>query len=221
MTPLSTVKSINKRVNQIYAYFGPRSVEYMRAKTILYTNLGQRWDLVLREAENMPLIISRSAKAKKVYEKGKAAEAISQVWEGLKKLGTVNKLRKEYTFRDPTVQYEEDDPEVIDYTDPEIIALIQETSETAMKSNYVDDDIYEKAHEELEAQLSLLPDEQDKIYIKGLGRVLDILSEKGVSDENKRIRSMALLADIKLEHEDWLAKKAMEGEGENELGGND
>lgn len=220
MTTLSTVKSINKRVNAIYAYFGPRSVEYMRVKAIMYTNLGQM-DVLLREADNMPLIVSRSNKALNAFKNQKAEEAIRQAWEDLKKLGTVNKLRKEYTFRDPTVEYEEDDPEVIDYSDPEVIALIQETSETALKSSYVDDDIYEKAHEELEAQLSLLPDEQDKIYIRGLGRILDILKEKGVSDENKRTRAWALFADIKLDHEDWLAKKAMEGEGEHDLGGND
>ena len=220
MTTLSTVKSINKRVNEIYAYFRPRSVEYMRVKAILYTNMGQM-DVLLREADNMPLIVSRSKKALNAFKNQKAEEAIRQAWEDLKKLGTVNKLRKEYTFRDPTVEYEEDDPEVIDYSDPEVIALIQEASETALKSSYVDDDIYEKAHEELEAQLSLLPDEQDKIYIRGLGRILDILKEKGVSDENKRTRAWALFADIKLDHEDWLAKKAMEGEGEHDLGGND
>ena len=220
MTTLSTVKSINKRANAIYAYFGPRSVEYMRVKTILYTNLGQM-DILLREADNMPLIISRSKKALNAYKNQKAEAAIGQVWEDLKKLGTVNKLRKEYSFRDPTVQYEEDDPEVIDYSDPEVIALIQETSETALKSSYIDDDIYEKAHEELEAQLSLLPDEQDKIYIRGLGRILDILKEKGVSEENKSLRAWALFTDIKLDHEDWLANKAMKGKGEHKLGGND
>lgn len=220
MTTLSTVKSINKRVNAIYAYFGPRSVEYMRVKSIMYSNLGQM-DILLREADNMPLIVSRSKKALNAYKNQKAEEAIRQAWEALKKLGTVNKLRKEYTFRDPTVEYEEDDPEVIDYEDPEVIAIIQETSETALKSSYIDDDIYEKAHEELEDQLSLLPDEQDKIYIRGLGRILDILKEKGVSDENKRTRAWALFTDIKLDHEEWLAKKAMEGEGENDLGGND
>lgn len=220
MTTLSTVKSINKRVNAIYAYFGPRSVEYMRVKSIMYSNLGQM-DILLREADNMPLIVSRSKKALNAYKNQKAEEAIRQAWEALKQLGTVNKLRKEYTFRDPTVEYEEDDPEVIDYDDPEVIALIQETSETALKSSYIDDDIYEKAHEELEDQLSLLPDEQDKIYIRGLGRILDILKEKGVSDENKRTRAWALFTDIKLDHEEWLAKKAMEGEGEHDLGGND
>lgn len=222
MTPLSVVKSINKRAAEIRKYFGEYSVEYMKIKSLIFSYVGQT-DFLLREERGKPLALSRTKRAQAAYPY--IASTLDELWYDIKKYGTVKQLRKEYVY-EPVMDESGTDTssgysEVVDYDDPEVIEYIRQASFEAYEAVYADTDLYTKVNDEITKEAMLPSDERDEEYLNGLEYVLTILHESGKSMQNKMSRAWAYYTRIKLEHEERLRTKAEMGKGEHELGGNE
>lgn len=225
MTPLSVVKSINKRIKAFYDYFGPNSVEYMDIKSIVYSYIGQT-DFLLREYyddEEGSMAVSRSKRAQKAYPY--IASTIDELWEALKKYGTVKKHQRDYAYEITQDAFDFDSPAetatVVDYDDPEVQDMIRQASFEAYMDKYSDTDLYTIINEEILEQTRLPEDEKDNAYLDGLEYVFNIMHEKGKSVENKIARAWSYFNRIKLEHESYLKLKAEDGNGEYDKGAND
>lgn len=220
MTPLSVVKSINKRAKEIRDYFGEYSIEYMKIKSMIYSYVGQT-DFLLREEEDKAIGLSRSKRAQQAYPY--IASTLDELWEDMKKYGTVKKLREEYTWEIQQDQFDFDtsaDNLVVDYDDQEVIEAIRQASFEAYMAAYADTDLYTTINREIEEEALKSSDERDEEYLNGLEYALSIIHEKGKSVENKMSRAWAYFTRIKLEHEDRLRIKAQNGIGTKDLGGN-
>lgn len=222
MTPLSVVKSINKRAAEIRKYFGEYSVEYMKIKSLIFSYVGQT-DFLLREEEGKTIALSRTKRAQAAYPY--IASTLDELWDDIKKYGTVKQLREQYVYEpimdesgmDVSAGYNE----VVDYNDPEVIEHIRQASYEAYKAAYADTDLYTMINNEIINESMKSKDERDEDYLNELEYVLSIIHEKGKSIENKMSRAWAYFTRIKLEHEERLRTKAETGKGEHELGGND
>lgn len=221
MTPLSVVKSINKRSAEIRKYFGELSIEYMKIKSLIYSYVGQT-DFLIREEEDKPLAISRSKRAQQAYPY--IASTLDELWEDIKKYGTVKKLRSGYEFELSQDAFDYDTgayDTVVDYDDPDVIEAIRQASFKSYMRAYSDTDVYSTINSEITDQAMLPSDERDEEYLNGLEYALSILHEKGKSMANKVSRAWAYFSRIQLEHEEKLRRIAESGRGEANLGGND
>jgi hypothetical protein len=91
----STIRMLNRRLNEVYNFFGHKSPEYMKLQSILYQNFGDRY--VVRGGGKKAARISRSKEALNYFRSdSNLKEDIEWIYDAIKKMGTVKEMAERY-----------------------------------------------------------------------------------------------------------------------------
>lgn len=211
----SMIKFINKRLGSISEYFGVKSYEYHRFKTLIYQELGNIADPLLKENHGK-ITISRAKRALEAF-KGQEylSDTLQEVYSEIKGMGTVRQLANEYMNYDKFTMKE--------LSNPDIRNVIKDMSHEKYRSMYTDDDIYQEVNRLIKEESKKYgTDEFDETYYDSLEEIHDVLTEKGRKRDLAYARAEKMLNDAKIEHEKWLVNRALEKAGEEvDLGENE
>lgn len=211
----SMIKFVNKRMSEVSKYFGVNSTEYHRMKNILYQNLGGGADPLLRY-DNGKISISRAKMSLQAFESNEnLIDILSDVYSGIKDMGTVRTMANEYFTYDNFTAKELSNESIQQY--------IKEQSYENYRAKYLDDDTYQEVNRLLlEESEKYGTDEYDEEFNNALEEVHDILIEKGRQRDYAYAIAERKLNDAKAQHEKLLLQRALEKSGEeSDLGGNE
>lgn len=211
----SLVKMINARIKSIYDYFTETSIEYMKAKSILFSYYGE-FDFLIRESNDQPIGLIRGKKALELYYS--RPDELQEVWQKLQEYGTVKQLASHYEIQED--EYSPSESVGVNYKDTEIRDLIREETERAYNAEYSDDDLYEKLRDEITEQAMIPREERDADYWIALNTAYDMLHVRGMGIEQKVSRAWGIFNEARIAHEEWLREHSAETDQEFELGGN-
>lgn len=214
-TAESLVKSINRRLSEIEKYFGIGSYEYHKAKNVVWQDLGNDYEGLLKYDKGK-LTVSRSKRVvDSISGNSTLYDVVSEVWNTLQKQGTVLQQANEYFNYDRFTMKELQNESIREY--------IQEASRAAYRSAYVDDDIYNDVNGLLvEESQKLGTDDYDETFYNALEEVHNVLQESGVHRDWRYAQAEKMLADAKMAHEKWLVDKVIANADEPaDLGSNE
>lgn len=214
-TAESLVKSINRRLSEIEKYFGKGSYEYHKAKNVVWQELGNDYEGLLKYDKGR-VTVSRS---KRVVDSitGNATlyDIVNEVWATLQEQGTVLQQANEYFNYDRFTKKELQNESIKDY--------IQEASRAAYRSAYVDDDIYDEVNDLLIKESQKFgTDDYDETFYNALEEIHNVMQESGVHRDWRYAQAEKMLADAKMAHEKWLVDQVVKDAGEPaDLGSNE
>ena len=204
----SSIKSINKRVNQIREYFGTNSIEYHRFKNLLYSQIPEEFrEDVLTLGKTGSIALSRSKQAKEIYSDYGLDSVIEDIWTKMKTskmFGTVRNNVRRYLNAE---QMREFDKNPNTFRED-----IRNWSEDLYTSEYGDFDLYDEIKDEIARETRVENREQDDVYLQELQTALGILKQKGRSREDKYNEASRIFFRARFEHEqrvrEWFASQA-------------
>lgn len=206
-TAESLVRSINRRLSEIESYFGTGSYEYHRAKNVVWQDLGNELEALLKYDKGK-VSISRSKRVISAIEgQDGLFEIVEEVWNTLRGFGTVREQANSYMNYDYFTLKE------LQNTD--IKETIAEMSRNRYRASYVDDDIYDETDKLLLEETEKYGTKKyDETFYNSLKEVKEIFREKGAHRDYKYARAEKLLQEAKAAHEEFLLNKVLEKGGE-------
>lgn len=194
----STIRMLNRKLREVFDFFGYKSPEYQTLQSILYQNFSDS-GFIVRGGGVKPARLSRSKQAMIAYSKDEyLMEDIDLIYEAVKNQGSIKDMAERY------VNYEDYSGGLFTQkTANSLKDVIRERAYNAYVSKFNDDDIYDDVQNEIdsvEAQLDPkyredLADIHSDFYIRpgkgnlaGMERKYDDILRK--FDEAKRNRDI-------------------------------
>ena len=158
----SLVRMLNRRLREVYDYFGFKSPEYQTLQSILYTNFNES-GFIVRGGGVKAARLSRSKTAMEAYRSDKnLMEDVDLIYNAIKRQGTVKEMAERYV-RDS----DNFNGLFTNKTATEMHETIKERAYTAYLSKYNDDDIYKEVQDEMASIFA----EKDSEYREDLTNV--------------------------------------------------
>jgi hypothetical protein len=201
-TAESLVKSINRRLQEIEKYFGTGSYEYHKAKNVVWQELGNDYEGLLKYDKGR-VTVSRSKRVvDSISGNSTLYDIVAEVWDTIQKQGTVLQQANTYFNYDRFTMKELKNEAIQEY--------IQDASRAAYRSAYVDDDTYDEVNGLLlEESQKYGTDDYDETFYKALKEIRDVLKTSGVHRDWRYAQAEKMLTDAKMEHEKWLVDQLM------------
>ena len=147
----SVVRMLNRRLREVYDYFGYKSPELNDLKSILYANFGGESKYIIKQ-RNKPVRLSRSKEALAYYEsKEGVMEDLPFILEAIRKLGTVKEMAEKYVDPSEYKGYRFTNRDAKELHD-----TIKKRAEAEYLAKYNDDDIYAEFKAEVDSIESLV-----------------------------------------------------------------
>lgn len=190
----STIRMLNRRLNEVYNFFGYKSPEYMKLQSILYQNFGS--EHIVRGGGKRAARISRSKVAMDVFKNSPdLMQDINWIHEAVKKMGTVKEMAERY------VEPSEYKGSLFTNREAERLkSTIQERARAEYASAYNDSDIY--------TEVNNAEDEGDSSFREALADIMEKFHESpgsnnlpGMERKYSEIESMYEKAVER--HEEW------------------
>lgn len=206
----SAIKAINKRLTDIYNFFGAKSIEYHEARTTLFSSLGSDVDILLRTHEKgKPIQLSRSKNAMRGWKRYEFDLKFALV--EMRKSGTVRQMAQsildEFNFESKEVtgdakkHWKSWQQEIKDFTKAEY------------EAKYGDSDLYEQIVDEMAEENSKDESIRDDMYITELGNALDCFRGHA-QREYRYARAEDAFLKAKADHEIRMRSKLTEDSDE-------
>lgn len=140
----SVVRMLNRRLREVFDYFGYKSPEYQTLQSILYTNFNES-GFIVRGGGAKAARLSRSKAAMDAYKADKnIMEDVDLIYNAIKRQGTIKEMAERYVrdtdgfnglFTSKVAKKMQD--------------TIKERAYTEYLSKYNDDDIYKEVQDEM------------------------------------------------------------------------
>lgn len=194
----STLRSINRRIKEMYDTFGATSIQYNQLKSFVYTALPEL-DILVRTPEGKPMALSRGKRATDVYIRGEYEDDVKELWSLMQEYGTAKEHKEGYRERLES-QYGETIEELDDW-----MADIRELSHAEYQKSYLDEDYYAALQSRI-AELEEADDlnEADDEYLEQLKDIQSEFSEKGKTKLSKWEKAEKALKMSQQRHEQFL-----------------
>lgn len=140
----STIRMLNRKLRQVFDFFGYKSPEYQTLQSILYQNFSDS-GFIVRGGGVKPARLSRSKQAMLAYSKDEyLMEDIDLIYEAVKNQGSIRDMAERY------VNYEDYSGELFTQkTANQLKDVIKERAYNAYISKFNDDDIYTEVQDEM------------------------------------------------------------------------
>ena len=193
----SVVRMLNRRLREVYDYFGYKSPELNDLKSILYANFGGDSKYIIKQ-RNKPVRLSRSKEALAYYESNEGLmEDLPFILEAIRKLGTVKEMAEKYVDPSEYKGYRFTNRDA-----KELRETIRKRAEAEYLAKYNDDDIYA----EFKAEVNSIEAQVEESYREALADIQEEFEKKpgkgnlaGMQDKYDKIVKM--FDDAKLRHE--------------------
>lgn len=202
----SLVRSINRRLSEIENYFGTNSYEYHRVKNVVWQDLGNDLEALLKYDKGR-VSISRSKRVISAIESQDGLyDIVNEVWNTIRGFGTLREQANEYMNYDYFTLKE--------LKNEDIKEIIGEMSRNRYRASYVDDDIYDETDDLLAEETKKYGTKKyDEAFYNSLKEVKEIFREKGQHRDYKYARAEKMLQEAKAAHEEFLLNRALEDGG--------
>jgi hypothetical protein len=158
----SVVRMLNRRLREVFDYFGYKSPEYQALQSILYTNFNES-GFIVRGGGTKAARLSRSKVAMEAYKADKnIMEDVDLIYNAIKRQGTVKEMAERYV---------RDSDNFNGLFTNKVAMKMQETIKerayTSYLSKFNDDDIYQEVQDEMSSIFA----EKDSEYREDLTNV--------------------------------------------------
>lgn len=139
----SLVRMLNRRLREVYDYFGYKSPEYQTLQKILYQNFSES-GFIVRGGGVKPARLSRAKQAMDTYRATKEImEDVDLIYDAIKRQGTVKEMAERY------VDYREYNGLFTNKVAKDMQDTIRERAYNSYLSKFNDDDIYAEVQDEM------------------------------------------------------------------------
>lgn len=140
----STIRMLNRKLREVFEFFGYKSPEYQTLQSILYQNFSDS-GFIVRGGGVKPARLSRSKQAMFAYSKDEyLMEDIDLIYEAVKNQGSIRDMAERY------VNYEDYSGGLFTQkTANQLKDVIKERAYNAYISKFNDDDIYTEVQDEM------------------------------------------------------------------------
>ncbi len=139
----SVVRMLNRRLREVYDYFGFKSPEYQTLQSILYKNFSDS-GFIVRGGGVKAARLSRSKQAMEAYKSDEnLMEDVDLIYNAIKRQGTVKEMAERY------VDYNEYSGLFTNSTAKKMRETIRERAYNSYISKFNDDDIYTELQDEM------------------------------------------------------------------------
>ena len=92
----SVVRMLNRRLREVFDYFGYKSPEYQTLQSILYTNFNES-GFIVRGGGNKAARLSRSKAAMEAYKSDKfLMEDVDLIYNAIERQGSIKEMAERY-----------------------------------------------------------------------------------------------------------------------------
>lgn len=174
------LRQINRRLKQVYDYFGERSEEYNDFKNVIYMNKDVLdFSSITKEVEGKPVQFSRSKKVLNafIHDEGILSEQLEGIWDFMKNMGTVKQIVENRYY--DTIAPRLPEGELPNWKTHH--ELIQDESRRRHSGKYYDRDLYAEIGDELSAAEQLMANDEffDEEYFNQLNEAWQHFKDSG------------------------------------------